>query len=92
MNVRSLRKKVDELKLLTDEYLFDIITLSETWLDSSVENTLLALDGYNLYRRDRLLYLASGREKRGGGFAMYIKYKCLVDGDKYSIVLKSLRN
>lgn len=45
---------------------FDILTISETWFNSSVTNTSVALDGYKLYRLDR-------RWKVGRGACAYIK-------------------
>ncbi|KAJ8960543.1 hypothetical protein NQ318_013831 [Aromia moschata] len=38
--------------------------LSETWLDDKIDNNQIAIDGYNLIRRDR--------DGRGGGVAFYI--------------------
>jgi DNA-binding GntR family transcriptional regulator len=45
---------------------FDILTISETWFNSSVSNASVALDGYKLYRLDRL-------RKVGGGVCAYIR-------------------
>lgn len=58
--------------------------MSETWLDSTVEDTLVALEGYNLYRQDRLLQTETGHLKRGGGLAIFAKHKCIINTDKYS--------
>lgn len=60
------RKKFNELEIIASQYPLDVITISETWLDSTIENTLAALEGYNLYRLDRSLHMQSGREKHGG--------------------------
>lgn len=68
---------------MLDEYPFDILSLSETWLDGTVEDTLLVIEGYNFYRLDRSLQSDSGRLKRGGGLAIYAKLKCVVNTDKY---------
>ena len=45
--------------------LFDIITLNETRLDSSVLNGEIEIPGYDIVRRDR--------NRSGGGVAMYIR-------------------
>ena len=45
--------------------LFDIITLNETRLDSSVLNIEIEIPGYDIVRRDR--------NRSGGGVAMYIR-------------------
>ena len=46
---------------------FDIFTIPETWLDSSVNNESIHIPGYTLYRQDR------GPHKLGGGLCVYIK-------------------
>jgi exonuclease III len=54
LNVRSLRNKVDILRLeLTNESSFDVLTLSETWLDASVSNSEVHMPGYSCMRKDR---------------------------------------
>ena len=45
--------------------LFDIITLNETRLDSSVLNCEIEIPGYDIVRRDR--------NRSGGGVAIYIR-------------------
>ena len=65
---RSLISKFGMLK----EYLhdlhhkFDIITISETWLNSSTDLSFFQLDGYDIYHLDR------GNEN-GGGVAIHIQ-------------------
>ena len=44
----------------------DVITISEIWLNTSVTNCEVSIDGYKLYRQDRL-------RKRGGGVCAYIR-------------------
>ena len=60
LNARSIRNKVSDLHalLLTDS--FDIIAMTETWLDQNYLDCELQLEGYNLYRKDR-------NSRRGGG-------------------------
>nr|CAI5826100.1 unnamed protein product [Callosobruchus analis] len=41
---------------------YDFITVSETWLKPNIPNSVIDLNNYNLYRKDRLI-------KRGGGLA-----------------------
>ena len=68
-NVRSLKTegKLEELSLLADSENFDIITLSETWLDNSFPNELLSINGFQLpLRKDR-------ETGQGGGVALYVK-------------------
>lgn len=76
INVRSLRPKVNEFAILLDSNNFDVITVSETWLDSTIENALLAMEGYDLYRSDRMRLGVTG-SKKGGGLAMYVQNECV---------------
>ena len=43
-----------------------MITISETWLNTTVTNSEVSIEGYKLYRQDRLC-------KRGGGVCAYIR-------------------
>ena len=65
LNVRSLIKHIDELKIYLDKQQFDIISLNETMLDLSVPNHEIKLNGYEIVRKDR--------NRHGGGLAIYIR-------------------
>ena len=69
--------KLDELRQIVSLTNVDIICVNETWLNNKTEDNVVALQGYNLIRHDRLGRL-------GGGLIIYIK-KCL----KFRIVDKS---
>ena len=69
-NVRSLPKKIDQLRVLFQGSNIDVITVSETWLRPSLNSKLYELDGYTLYRSDR--DHKGGKGKRGGGLLTYI--------------------
>ena len=60
----SLRNKVHEINtlLLTDD--IHILTISETHLDNTFDDTVIAIQGYNIYRKYR--------NASGGGVAVYI--------------------
>ena len=63
MNVRSLNSadKLNEISALAFDYTFDILAISETWLNENVSNELIRIPGYHApLRKDR----AFGR---GGG-------------------------
>ncbi len=66
LNARSLLPKIDELRAMTEVANFDVIWISETWLSPAVENNLLNIQNYSLYRHDRTTH-------RGGGCAIYVK-------------------
>lgn len=73
-NVRSLCNKIDELR--TDcRYLYEyrescIIGITESWLDCSIPNSAMDINGFNLVRNDRVPELCG--KKKGGGVALYI--------------------
>ena len=68
LNAESLKNRtrfteIREMALRND---FDILSFSETWFNTSVTNASVHIDGYKIYRLDRL-------RKRGGGICAYIK-------------------
>lgn len=63
LNINSLQKKFDELKLLNDKMKSQIIFLSETKIDKSYPNSQFTLTGYDIYRKDR--------KKGDGGIIAY---------------------
>ena len=67
LNIRSVRNKTDDLRLLLEQNSFDVLTLSESWLENSVHDCEVSIPGYDVLRQDR------GQNKRGGGTMMYIR-------------------
>ena len=68
-NVRSLKSdgKLDEISILAESEKFEVITLSETWLDDTYPDALLAIEGFQTpLRKDREF-------GAGGGVALYVK-------------------
>ncbi|KAL9959888.1 hypothetical protein ACROYT_G033260 [Oculina patagonica] len=65
ININSIWNKIDEVKLLLNEGLFDILAISETKLDSTYDSTLLQHPCYRIMRKDR--------KKGGGGLLVYIR-------------------
>ena len=59
LNVASLTKYIDEIRLLLYDKKLDVLALNETRLDSSISDELLAIDGYDIIRADR--------NRNGGG-------------------------
>ncbi|XP_055604130.1 uncharacterized protein LOC129752368 [Uranotaenia lowii] len=64
-NVRGLRTKIDEflLSILNDDY--DVIVLSETWLNDEIYSNQLFSQNYTVFRQDRNA-LATGKQLGGG--------------------------
>lgn len=72
-NVRSLANKIDELRLRITQRMFidcNIIVFTETWLNSTIPNSAIELEGRNIYRADRMA-VDSGKSK-GGGVCLYV--------------------
>ena len=62
-NINSLSGKFSEVQEWIQ--VFDILTIQETKIDGSFLNSQFAIEGYNMYRRDR--------KKGGGGIVLYIR-------------------
>ncbi|CAJ0940289.1 unnamed protein product, partial [Ranitomeya imitator] len=67
-NARSLTNKMEELEAEISTGDFDIVGITETWLDESYD-WAVNLQGYSLFRKDR-------KNRRGGGVCLYVK-SCL---------------
>ena len=57
---------MDDIALLNQVKPFDILTVSETWLNPDISDSEVSLPVYTLARHDR-------SEKRGGGTAIFIR-------------------
>ena len=68
LNIRSLRNTshLIETKEIVKSHKIDVLTMSETWLNSTVTNGEIAIDDYKIYRLDRL-------HKEGGGVCAFVK-------------------
>lgn len=53
LNIRSLVKNIDELRQFVCTNNLDVLTLSETWLDSSFSDEEIAIDNFRTERCDR---------------------------------------
>ena len=69
MNIRNLRNKTDSLCLegIKNKTIY-VLTLSETWLDSSTSDVEIQLLGFACVRQDHV-----GEKKGYGGVAIYIR-------------------
>jgi exonuclease III len=64
LNIHYLYPKIDDIKLLLHQHCnIDIMCFCETFLDSHILDSVLHIDGFNFYRRDR--------ESHGGGILIY---------------------
>ena len=51
---RSLKNKLDELKLYTDQEKPDLINITETWLKDEISNAELNVNDYVFFRQDKI--------------------------------------
>lgn len=69
INVQSLCarefSKFEELKSLFVNSKADIICMSETWLNESIDDSMIQIEGYDLIRNDR--------NRHGGGICVYFR-------------------
>lgn len=72
-NVRGLRTKIDELFLAVIDCDYDVIVLTETWLDDTIFSPQLFGTIYNVYRNDR--DTAGTGKKIGGGICIAVSKK-----------------
>jgi hypothetical protein len=68
LNIRSLSNTahLTQLKEFLSKTKTKALTLSETWLNTTITNAEIYMEGFTLYRQDRL-------NKRGGGVCAYIR-------------------
>ena len=65
LNARSLLPKISELKLIAKMTRATVISVTETWLDSSVTDQEISIDNYCVARKDQ--------NRNGGGVCTYIR-------------------
>ena len=65
LNINSLLKHIDEIRILLSDNPFDILAINETKIDSSILDSEIHIDNYTIVRFDR--------NRFGGGVALYIK-------------------
>ncbi|KAK8741935.1 hypothetical protein OTU49_002018 [Cherax quadricarinatus] len=67
-NSRSVRNKIDELRLIASAGNIDIIAITETWLNLKDREmpSECHIQGYKLFHTDRV-------NRKGGGVAMYVR-------------------
>ena len=63
-NVRSLLPKIDDLRLICSLFSPSVLCIVETWLDDSIEDSEICVQGYSIYRVDR--------NRHGGGVVIYV--------------------
>ena len=84
LNITSLPKHIDELRILLDTQWFDILAINETRLNDIVSDDEVDIRGYNIIRQDR--------NRNGGGVCIYIRTNIIyaIRSDLKSKKLESL--
>ena len=65
LNVNSLLKHIDELRVLLEKYTFDILAINESKIDNRIPDNEIHVIGYDLIRNDRNRYW--------GGVVLYVR-------------------
>ena len=65
LNITSLPKYIEQLRIYLGNKPLDILTINETRLDDSINNIMVDIPRYNLFRKDRF--------RQGGGVAIYTR-------------------
>ena len=65
LNVASLVKHLDEIRLILLNKKLDVLAINENRLDSTASDGLVSISGYNVLR--------TYRDRNGGGVCIYIR-------------------
>ena len=72
LNIRHLKPKIDQMKILLDQSnSIDIFGLCETFLNESIDDSSVQINGYNFERKDRI-QTSTNTSCKGGGILVYI--------------------
>ena len=74
LNVRSLYTNLNELYARFKD--FDILCFCETWLNDRINDQMISMEGFTIFRLDREkgdIRSKKGKPKRGGGLIIYVK-------------------
>jgi ribonucleases P/MRP protein subunit RPP40 len=81
LNARSIVNKHKELEAYVREENIDIIGITETWMNESISDSEMSIEGYTLLRKDR----NDSEKHRGGGVALYVQVdlSCVIREELY---------
>ena len=68
LNITSLLKHIDELRVFLNDQNIDVLAINETRLNESISDQDVKVQGYDIIRRDR-----STNGRFGGGVCFYIR-------------------
>ena len=82
--------KIDQLRMDLPSSGIDILTISESWLNSDTEDKLTSIPNYSIIRLDRQVKHSNGQAKAGGGLCIY--YRDHLQIDPNSIATHNISN
>lgn len=65
LNARSFLPKMAEMRIIASKSKTSLIAISETWIDNSVTDSEISIEGYHILRKDR--------NRSGGGVCVYVR-------------------
>ena len=65
LNIRSVVKNIDQLRIYLQKQQFDVVSINETMLDDTIADHEISITGYDIIRNDR--------NGNGGGVAIYVR-------------------
>lgn len=65
LNINSLKSKMNEIKSFVKDYNLQVLAVSETHLETTVEDSEVMMEGFRMFRKDR--------DRCGGGVALYVQ-------------------
>ena len=93
INLRSIVNKFDQIKSFLSNSNVHVLSVSETWLDDSLNSSNFQIPGYSLYRYDRKYRINENAiYKRAGGLALYIRNDITVDTKSLSHLNSNNKN
>lgn len=77
INAQSLKNKMDEFRFIFENSGIDVICVSETWFRPDINDDVFSVNGYRLFRSDRIarsnITGLPDRTGRAGGVAIFLK-------------------
>ena len=83
MNARSILSKIDHLNILVKDEKPHVVLINESWLNDSISNSLISIDGYYIDNELRIDKNVNHGRGIGGGLLVYVRNDVIVQPDNY---------
>ena len=87
VNICSLRNKVHDVHNLLYNQKINVLLVTETWLDSTINDSVVHIPGYDIIRQDRDFSVSN--VSRGGGVLFYVQHGVSVARIQNSVLSNS---